>query len=338
MSDWKDYYDILGVDPEASNEEIKEAYQFKCQTIHPDKVPDKYKFRATEELKAVNEAYQVLKDPQQRQRYHSKWLNRQRGATASSKKSKGTTGRRHSRDRTAQTSSPRPDVDRSIIRFNDVTPGEIQTASFIVRNLGGPCKTEPWVDSRGSWVKVPDVRPLNSFDRFPAEVEVEAVGEDWDEDYFGEIIVGLDNQEIPVKVELHTKPQPETETTSTAPSAGYQAIFPFTSSWGWELAGLIGSMAVAVFLIVYGAMEPQVSPILLGCGLSALSTYSAVKTNWLKETRGISRPVKVGAGASIVCGWIPPIAILAYFALIIIMAMLILGLFCWLVAVGLKSA
>ncbi|MGR3741704.1 molecular chaperone DnaJ [Companilactobacillus sp. DQM5] len=59
-------YDVLGVDKDASDAEIKKAYRKLSKKYHPDinKEPG-----ADEKFKEVNDAYDVLKDPQKRQRY-----------------------------------------------------------------------------------------------------------------------------------------------------------------------------------------------------------------------------------------------------------------------------
>jgi len=60
----KDYYDILGVNRNASQDEIKKAFRTKAHQYHPDKANgDEAKF------KEVNEAYQVLSDAQKRSQY-----------------------------------------------------------------------------------------------------------------------------------------------------------------------------------------------------------------------------------------------------------------------------
>ncbi len=63
----KDYYNVLGVDKNASQDDIKRAYRKKAKTYHPDKNKDNP--RAEDRFKEVNEAYDVLGDPEKRQQY-----------------------------------------------------------------------------------------------------------------------------------------------------------------------------------------------------------------------------------------------------------------------------
>ncbi|MBI5287075.1 MAG: DnaJ domain-containing protein, partial [Deltaproteobacteria bacterium] len=63
----KDYYEILGVDKNAPEEEIKKTFRRLAHKYHPDKCPgDK---EAEERFKEINEAYEVLKDPEKRTQY-----------------------------------------------------------------------------------------------------------------------------------------------------------------------------------------------------------------------------------------------------------------------------
>ncbi len=63
----KDYYEILGIDKDASEEDIKKAFKKAALKYHPDRNPDNKE--AEEKFKELNEAYQVLSDSEKRQRY-----------------------------------------------------------------------------------------------------------------------------------------------------------------------------------------------------------------------------------------------------------------------------
>jgi molecular chaperone DnaJ len=63
----KDYYKILGVSENATQDEIKQAYKKLAMKYHPDRNPgDK---QAEEKFKEINEAYSVLSDPEKRKQY-----------------------------------------------------------------------------------------------------------------------------------------------------------------------------------------------------------------------------------------------------------------------------
>jgi len=66
MATQRDYYDILGVPKGADDEDIKKAFRKQAQQWHPDVNTSA---EADERFKEINEAYQVLSDPQRRQAY-----------------------------------------------------------------------------------------------------------------------------------------------------------------------------------------------------------------------------------------------------------------------------
>ena len=80
--DYKDYYKILGVERNATEAEVKSAFRKLALQYHPDRNPGNK--QSEEKFKEINEAYEVLSDPEKRARYeqlgdsYTNW--QQRGA------------------------------------------------------------------------------------------------------------------------------------------------------------------------------------------------------------------------------------------------------------------
>ena len=64
----KDYYEVLGVQRNAGEPEIKKAYRQMALKFHPDKNPGNKE--AEDKFKEAAEAYEVLSNPEKRQRYN----------------------------------------------------------------------------------------------------------------------------------------------------------------------------------------------------------------------------------------------------------------------------
>lgn len=70
---YKDYYAVLGVDKNASDKEIKKAYRKLAAKYHPDRNPDNQE--AEQKFKEINEANEVLSNPEKRKKYDTLGAN-----------------------------------------------------------------------------------------------------------------------------------------------------------------------------------------------------------------------------------------------------------------------
>lgn len=68
MAEKRDYYEVIGVNKTATADEIKAEYRKKAKKYHPDLNPDNRE-EAEAKFKELNEAYEVLSDPDKRRKY-----------------------------------------------------------------------------------------------------------------------------------------------------------------------------------------------------------------------------------------------------------------------------
>src|SRR5574343_1640262 len=63
----RDFYDVVGLNRDASEDDIKKAYRKLAMKYHPDRNPDSHE--AEEKFKEIKEAYEILSDSQKRAAY-----------------------------------------------------------------------------------------------------------------------------------------------------------------------------------------------------------------------------------------------------------------------------
>lgn len=66
---FKDYYEVLGVSKSATQDELRKAFRKLARKYHPDTAAEADRPKAEEKFKEINEAYEVLGDPEKRKRY-----------------------------------------------------------------------------------------------------------------------------------------------------------------------------------------------------------------------------------------------------------------------------
>lgn len=90
---FNDHYEMLGIDPSATRDEIKRAYRRRALEAHPD-LHQNPADSQTEEMRLLNEAYKILSHPLKRTGYDIDWNNyyRQRGMVSSRRPDSDPTG------------------------------------------------------------------------------------------------------------------------------------------------------------------------------------------------------------------------------------------------------
>ena len=220
---WEEACRILGVEPGASSEEIRQQYYYKAQLLHPDKTigrPESIRRKAADEFKLVNQAYQFLTDP----------LNN------------------------PFTNPPRLKVSPKHIRFRDVEIGQRKTTSFEVSNIGGPY-TSIWFEREPSaWLSVTSFRSTTT-EQLPMEVTIECTGAgEQGKQYSCRLPVRLENAKTKLKDEVALDIELWTKATRPALSADTSKI---------EFTGLITGTSetreVTLSNVGHGVLEGVIS-------------------------------------------------------------------------------
>ncbi len=156
LRNFRDYYEILGVSKDASNEEIKKNYRRLARQYHPDLNPGNKE--AEEKFKLIGEAYEMLSDAENRTKYDefSRYWNQQGFASKQAQKGKPWGGDNRSNGRANQDVNPGnyPDFTSFI---NDVIG--IRTATRNGTNTGNNTATaDPFRTPRTKVAYTPNQR------------------------------------------------------------------------------------------------------------------------------------------------------------------------------------
>jgi curved DNA-binding protein CbpA len=194
MSDNKDYYEILGIQRNASPQEIKEAWVYWVNILHPDrmsKMPEHIRIKAQEDLKKVNEAYGVLSDGRRRGQYDKKL-----GVSMNVEV--------RSYPETRAKGKPKLQIYPKTIFFDRAVPNVKQRGTFFIRNVGGDY-SKIMISTPPEWIRVIQTKSLYPDKKLPMQIDIEAIGTDWGKTLSSRIEVRLDDSEASVKIELSTQ-------------------------------------------------------------------------------------------------------------------------------------
>jgi DnaJ-domain-containing protein 1 len=229
---WKDYYEILRVNPDASQTVIKKAYHQLAHKYHPDKNHNSK--IAEEKFKEINNAYDVLKDEEERVKFHYAWQKK-------------------------HLPKPKLIVTPSIIICKNIEPGKVIKKSFTIDNTGGPFNGV-WFNRPKGYVIANNWYSLNDGEELPMRVDLRIQMDDYDQEYEEVFTVVLDDEvaKVTVKVQTQSRPTYNTERTysytpppnqpSTPSSASSNTSKPTKTNWSPIL--WLCFIAFIIFLII----------------------------------------------------------------------------------------
>jgi len=195
MLDNEDFYKILGVDRRASPEQIKEAYLYWVNILHPDRMrnmPERIRIQAEEDLKKVNKAYEILSDTRKRAQYDMKAFGSVEAVVV------------NSYGKTKVKGKPKLEIYPKAIFFDKVLPYVKQRGSFYVRNVGGDY-SKVMISTPPQWVKIIRTKSLYPNSKLPMQIDIEAIAIDWGKTISSKLKVRLDEIESSVEIKLRTQ-------------------------------------------------------------------------------------------------------------------------------------
>lgn len=195
-------YQVLGIDPDASSVQIKEAYRYKAVILHPDRLAnlsDKFRDKAEGDFKKVNAAYEILSNPKKRQEYDSILEVR-----VPQEESECATPQPYTSSNVPAYARATYKVYPKYVEMNNALVNVPEHSAFFIKSTGGS-DANISLTSSSPWLNVLKTTSLR--DNGPEslmKVDIEGVGYRWNKTYTAVVIVKLDEMKTEVKVKLRT--------------------------------------------------------------------------------------------------------------------------------------
>ncbi len=204
-TDNKDYYEILDISTDAGLDEIRTQYRRMVRIYHPDRFRNPAdKEYAEHKIKEINEAFQVLSDPEKRRSY-----DRRRTLMDSAGSGKGRP--------TAQ-----PIATPQTLDFGALAPGTQKVLSFQVDNQGGPVTSFSFAYSEhNSWFQVVQADHQHNGTPFPMDIQVRVDTSSLEPgtDHLGWLDIYLDEISTRVFIKMRVKGEGEGGLRPVTPSS-----------------------------------------------------------------------------------------------------------------------
>ncbi|PIP23579.1 MAG: hypothetical protein COX36_02575 [Candidatus Nealsonbacteria bacterium CG23_combo_of_CG06-09_8_20_14_all_38_19] len=194
--------------------------------------------------------------------------------------------------RVAALAKPRLGVTPTLIGFGRVRVGEIKWRDFRIENYGGPAKNPLRVTPLESWIQV---TPKGSGLPLEVEVKIDTSSLAGAQNYEGEILIKLDDEEKKVRITL--------ETESTWVFSQWSWTAPYSRQLRLAVIGIL-LMPLLTILSATKQIDPSGVPVFLFLTLILVPVgiYGLVATNFLKEIESAPPEAKLANGVSIVVG------------------------------------
>lgn len=327
---WKDYYQLLGVQPDADQETIKRIYRRLIQLYHPDVAGASVD---QDRIRELNEADEVLSDPERRARYDQFY----RTQKVKTEPSQDTSAYEESEDwdaaddwESTADSPPIPTLSPDQVDLGVLRSNETRSLTFSPDNLGGPATqwklthhpNEPWlsVTTQSETFPSPITLRINPSLLQPGRR------------YTAEVIFALDGATTSALIKFHvagidSSYEPYEEYEIEKPLEGWaselsyqfppfrfleamadkisphpdeaQRILPWPS-WRWQRLALFGSPPMALFLLFVALAAAAWPLLILAVAWLIAAIYTGVSTSWMRTTSSTHTAAKIAGGSCII--------------------------------------